>query len=91
MNNDLILGAHVLAKGKVRRVRDVAGRRVEVLSGAVWATQDGDLRDLVLEAGDGFSFAERGDVLLSALADTRFALLDATASARLNDATARAY
>ena len=51
MNNDLILGARTLAKGRIRHVPPHLGRRVECLSGALWITQDGDLRDIVLGAG----------------------------------------
>ena len=79
MNNDLLLGAHALGKGQVRRVHEVRGRRVECLSGAIWVTQDGDYRDIVLEAGEGFTFGDDGDVLLSGLANARYALLDASA------------
>ncbi len=77
MNQDLINGARRLDKGLVRRVHAEAGRRVECLSGSIWITQDGDLRDIVLGAGEAFDFDRRGDALLSAFADSRYLLLDA--------------
>jgi hypothetical protein len=76
MNQDLINGARELQKGRVRHVRAEAGRRVECLSGSIWITQDGDLRDIVLRAGEAFDFDRRGDALLSAFADSRYLLLE---------------
>ena len=84
MNNDLILGARALAKSRVRRVPASRGRRVECLSGCLWITQDGDPRDVVLEAGQAFEF-DRDGALLSALDDSRYLLLDTCGS------TAAAY
>ena len=81
MNQDLINGARTLAKGRVRHVHAELGRRVECLSGSIWITQDGDLRDVVLSAGEAFDFDRRGDALLSAFADSRYLLLEACAHA----------
>jgi Protein of unknown function (DUF2917). len=77
MNQDLLHGARTLGKGKVRHLRAESGRRLEVLSGAIWITQDGDLRDIVLAGGEAFDFARAGDALLSAFADSRYLVLDA--------------
>jgi hypothetical protein len=77
MNNDLVNGTRLLGKGHIRHVRGDKGRRVELLSGSLWITQDGDLRDVVLAAGEAFDFDRRGDALLSAFADSRYLLLDA--------------
>ena len=49
---------------------------------SIWITQDGDLRDIVLEAGEAFDFDRGGDALLSAFADSRYLLLDACAPQR---------
>ena len=75
MNNDLFLGARALAKSRVRRVPASRGRRVECLSGCLWITQDGDRRDVILNAGDAFEF-DRDGGLLSALDDSRYLVLD---------------
>ncbi len=75
MNNDLVLGAEVLGKGTVRRVGHAVGRRLECLTGVLWITQDGDHRDVILEAGEAFTFDRSGDALISALADSRYLLL----------------
>ncbi len=77
MNNDLINGARLLGKGHIRHVHGEKGRRVELVSGSLWITQDGDLRDVVLGPGEAFDFDRRGDALLSAFADSRYLLLDA--------------
>jgi Protein of unknown function (DUF2917) len=78
MNNDLISGTRVLGKGRIRHVHAWQGRRVELLSGSLWITQDGDRRDIVLKAGEAFDFDRRGDALLSAFDDSRYLLLDET-------------
>ena len=82
MNQDLINGTRSLDKGRVRHVHGEKGRRVECLAGSLWITQDGDLRDIVLAAGEAFDFDRRGDALLSAFADSRYLLLDACAPRR---------
>lgn len=82
MNSDLILGTRALEKGCMYRVAAALGRRVECLSGSLWVTQDGDGRDVVLEPGDGFEFDRPGVALLSALADSRYLMLQACKTAR---------
>jgi hypothetical protein len=79
MNSDLISGTRILAKGSIRHVHAHKGRRVELLSGSLWITQDGDRRDIVLGPGESFDFDRRGDALLSAFDDSRYLLLDADA------------
>ena len=82
MNQDLINGSRHLDKGGIRHVHAEKGRRVECVAGSLWITQDGDLRDIVLGAGEAFDFDRRGDALLSAFADSRYLLLDACAPRR---------
>ena len=82
MNEDLIKGSHALAKGRIRHVRAHAGQRIECLSGSIWITQDGDLRDVVLATGEAFEFDRGGDALLSAFADSRYLILDTCARQR---------
>ena len=76
MRNDLMFDSRPLAKGQIRRVHRSLGHRVECVSGALWVTQDGDPRDIVLTPGDSFAFDQRGDALISALDDARFLLLE---------------
>ena len=81
MNNDLILGARALRKGTIRRVHqsETLHHRIECLGGTLWITQDGDRRDIVLQAGDSFTFDRPGDALISALDDSRFLLMETCA------------
>jgi hypothetical protein len=82
MNNELNLDARTLGKGRIRRIHEARpyAHRIECLSGALWITQDGDSRDIVLAPGDSFSFDRVGDALISALDDSRFLLLEACAA-----------
>ena len=81
MRNDLIFDTRPLAKGRIRRVHQALGHRVECVSGTLWVTQDGDPRDIVLGPGESFAFDHRGDALISALDDARFLLLETCAPA----------
>lgn len=59
------------------RLRHGFGRRITVIAGNVWVTQDGDPRDIVLSPGDDFRFDRRVDALVSALGgDARIAYED---------------
>ena len=49
------------------RVRNGYGRRIAVVEGNVWLTQDGDPRDIVLRAGDDFLFDRPVPAIISAL------------------------
>lgn len=67
MDHDLLLGARTLEKGRVRRVALHPGDRIECLSGCLWLTQDGDLRDIVLGPGEAHVVDHDRPTLLSAL------------------------
>ena len=79
--NDLTLASTFLRKDEARHLRHALGQRVEALGGRLWITMDGDLRDVVLDAGEGFTLDRDSDVLLSALSDARFVVLAPTTSA----------
>ena len=48
-----------------------AGWTVTVLSGFAWITQDGDVRDIVLDAGQSFTLDRDGPAIISALGNAR--------------------
>ena len=44
----------VLARGEILNLDGAEGARITSLGGTVWITQDGDLRDIVLQDGEAF-------------------------------------
>ena len=76
---ELTLASTLLRKGDILRLRHAQGQRIEALSGSVWITIDGDARDIVLDAQQGFSIDRDGDALVSALSDARIVVLGASA------------
>ncbi|WP_088278351.1 DUF2917 domain-containing protein [Ideonella sp. A 288] len=67
----------LLPKDAVRRLRGERGRGIAVFRGQVWLTQDGDLRDIVLDAGESFDFDRPGHVVVQALGDASLLLYEA--------------
>lgn len=55
-----------IRRGDVVRVRNGSGALVTVDRGTAWLTQDGDRRDVVLEAGGSFRLDRGGVALVSA-------------------------
>ncbi len=62
-----VAGSIPLHSSQPLRIQNGYGRRITVLEGHVWVTQDGDPRDIVLSAGDDFIFDRRAMAVLSAL------------------------
>jgi len=74
MDLSQIAGSIPLHSGQPLRIENGYGRRISVLEGHVWVTQDGDPRDIVLSAGDDFRFDRRAPALVSSLdGDARIA------------------
>jgi hypothetical protein len=74
MNPQILGRATTLARGTLQSIADARGTSVQCLQGAIWLTQQGDARDIVLEAGDEARIEHDGLSLLSALSDARFVL-----------------
>lgn len=56
-----------LSKRDVLSLKGRRGARIESRSGSVWVTQDGDLRDVVLNPGEAHVLDREGPVLVQAL------------------------
>ena len=89
MHTDLKLAATLLKHGQLQPLQDARGSLVLCLSGTLWLTQEGDARDIVLEAGDEAQIERDGLSILSAMSDTRFVVAhDRAALDRLRRARA---
>jgi hypothetical protein len=73
MNIQLEQGNLQLARSGHVEVIDGRGSSLRVLSGSVWVTQDGDLRDIVLAPGDSFTLDRDGLAIVYATADSELA------------------
>lgn len=75
MDHDLLNGSRTLEKGRLRRLALHPGDRIECLSGCLWLTQDGDLRDIVIGPGEAHVVDRDRPTLLSALETSRYIAL----------------
>lgn len=55
-----------LAPAQTLRIRDGAGLRIACLRGAIWLTQEGDARDIFLDAQEQFTLDRPGLTLIQA-------------------------
>jgi hypothetical protein len=76
--------AAMIALERETSLRVEPGTRVEIacLSGVVWITQQGDLRDLFLAPGESLELLPRGRTLLTALEPSLVRVVDAGATRR---------
>lgn len=58
----------VLGPGELLNLERAAGARIGSRGGSVWITQDGDPRDIVLEAGEVFELDRDSPVIVQAIA-----------------------
>lgn len=63
-----------LRGAQLLRIESAAGWTIRALSGSVWITQDGDVRDVVLDAGQSFIPDRDGDVVVSPFGEARVCL-----------------
>lgn len=79
-----------LAAREILRLRDSQGCTVRVDAGHVWITEEGKLRDTVLEPGPLYTIGHQGLTLLNAFGDARVTISPAqTAGQRLELAAAK--
>ena len=67
MKLELQSGGLKLDRGQLLKVRDAAGHTVCALEGAVWITEDHQLRDIVLEEGQCYRLQNPGLAIVHAL------------------------
>lgn len=81
---------HLPHRGVLRMVLRSHGG-LAVFEGRLWITQDGDRRDHIVDAGETFWSGSEGEILVQALADSKFVELDAVSNtdARPSAAPAR--
>jgi hypothetical protein len=61
-----------LKSGELAELRDVRGATLRVTRGTLWVTQDRDVRDIVLRAGDIWTVERDGLTLAEAQGDSVF-------------------
>ncbi|MFN9746481.1 MAG: DUF2917 domain-containing protein [Betaproteobacteria bacterium] len=64
-----------LAAGATFPVTEQAGATIHCLGGCLWLTHDGDCKDIVLAAGQGYRSTRPGRLLVHALEASRFAVV----------------
>ena len=64
-----------LRAGQYMRLPQARGWTVQAIAGTVWITQDGDMRDVVLEAGDCIELDRDAPAMFSPLGDVRISLV----------------
>jgi Protein of unknown function (DUF2917) len=65
-----------LPRCRTLRLRDAQKRRISVVKGVVWITQEGDSRDVFLKKGETFMFDRPGLALTQAVGQDATLILD---------------
>ncbi len=72
-----------LERNKVVKMRGAIGHTVVCHSGSVWVTQDGDARDVILRAGETFTFDRDGPALLQAFEPSAISIVQVEGQIRM--------
>jgi hypothetical protein len=54
---------------------DIAGLSIKSLKGTIWITEEGDMRDGIIRAGECFSISGNGLVVLEALTEAQISII----------------
>jgi predicted NAD-dependent protein-ADP-ribosyltransferase YbiA (DUF1768 family) len=81
-----IAGSIVVPRQRALRLDQGDVRRVVVLAGNVWITEQGKLRDVLLQAGEEFVVERPADTVVSALGGDARIVLEGGADAELRRA-----
>jgi hypothetical protein len=65
---------YFMARGRILRIQGGADHNLQVQSGGLWVTQEGDRRDYYLAPGSSFRVSGKGLVLAQATCPTTVAL-----------------
>ena len=75
MNIQLNTTPVCLVKDQTLSLTDATGSLISCHRGALWITQDSDLRDIVLTTGESFTLDREGPAIVSALLDSSVEML----------------
>ena len=64
-----------IARDKILEIKQALGVTIECLDGSVWITLDGNMRDVILDAGQSFCVDRMQRTLIQALATARVRLI----------------
>lgn len=64
-----------IARDKILEIKQALGVTIECLDGSVWITQDGNMRDVILDVGQSFCVDRMQRTLIQALATARVRLI----------------
>ena len=76
MHLDLAAPVLALAAGQTFALDDACGTRIEPYEGTLWITEEGEIEDFVVAAGEAFVVTRPGRTLVQAMAASRVALRD---------------
>ena len=71
MGYESTFGSLSLAGGTLVPFSAVPGKRLRILSGRVWITEEGNVHDIFLSSGEEIGLKSRGLIVIEALASAR--------------------
>jgi hypothetical protein len=65
-----------LARDGLLALRDALGTRILCHEGAIWVTQEGDIRDIIIGPGDAFTIRAPGLTVVTAVQPSKLTLIE---------------